>query len=497
MAEESLTYAYLGSNRTELVYIDDPRILNGKNCDCTCPGCGSPVGAWNNGARQAHHFKHISGSDCGKGQMTALHKMAQQILCEHKTAMSPLFNGQYYTEPAKKFSFEEVIPEKTVILAEAKRRPDCIGKIGDETIWVEFLVTHKVDDKKVEQIETAGITCFEIDLSDWKDYCFSQDQLRDRIENEVEDRKWICNQNLTLLEKKAEAEEEARAKAELERQRQKEEQTRESIRADLSEKLLAIFNLHKVLVALRYDEICSKRNQCEFHDKSACRRQAITNICDYYDSYRSVERDNCKCAYEFFSQTNTNRKHLFIELYSSDESFADIKTDEKVIQISGGRHKNFINKDYPLNDRSRQKISVRLVNFEKKRQPETEIAREENLYILSIDRNGIPQFEKSSCSFVSTPLRKNRIFEIRIIGAREDYGRDRPLTLCLAIAYKNGYKIKHCSLCKREVWGTCKNTQAHTQESYAQHCTDFCFDEHTVDCILEDCKNIKCKILNN
>ena len=63
------------------VFIDD--VPNGKNCGCHCKECGGNLIA-RQGNIKAHHFAHASGNDSIKCSMTALHLLAEEIICEEK-----------------------------------------------------------------------------------------------------------------------------------------------------------------------------------------------------------------------------------------------------------------------------------------------------------------------------------------------------------------------------------------------------------------------------
>ena len=80
-----LTYA-LDTNG-KLVHVDC--VPRGLACKCLCPHCKSELVAKNGGNRKVHHFAHVNGSDCVGAIESALHKMAKDILQEHKLIMLP------------------------------------------------------------------------------------------------------------------------------------------------------------------------------------------------------------------------------------------------------------------------------------------------------------------------------------------------------------------------------------------------------------------------
>ena len=60
----------------QIVKIQD--IERGKNCNCICPACGSPLIA-RKGNVNIWHFSHINGSNCTYGYQTSLHLLAKDI----------------------------------------------------------------------------------------------------------------------------------------------------------------------------------------------------------------------------------------------------------------------------------------------------------------------------------------------------------------------------------------------------------------------------------
>ena len=90
--EPMLTYALsVGTGR--MVCIDN--VEGGLSCNCCCPKCKEPlIAKKGNGGRQSH-FAHKSGSDCHGSYMTALHRMAEQIIQEEKSVMAPAYKDVY------------------------------------------------------------------------------------------------------------------------------------------------------------------------------------------------------------------------------------------------------------------------------------------------------------------------------------------------------------------------------------------------------------------
>ena len=177
-----LTYALDADGK--LIHVDS--VSRGLTCKCFCPHCKSELVAKNGGNFKAHHFAHINGSDCVGAVESALHKMAKDILQEHKLIMlPPVMRNGIETQTA----FDKV--EVEVFYKEFSLRPDCVGYIEDNRfMWVEFKRTHEVDVKKAGKIISAKVDCVEIDLN----LCeLDPIKLRTYIESSIEGRKWIYN----------------------------------------------------------------------------------------------------------------------------------------------------------------------------------------------------------------------------------------------------------------------------------------------------------------
>ena len=110
--DEILIYGLLNGTKNKLVHIDVAE--NGKECNCECPNCHAPLVARNGGKggryrQNIHHFAHASGYEpCGKGRMSALHILAQQIIKQEKKVMLPAYDRQFVKKSAEQFAFEDV-----------------------------------------------------------------------------------------------------------------------------------------------------------------------------------------------------------------------------------------------------------------------------------------------------------------------------------------------------------------------------------------------------
>lgn len=184
-AEPYLTYAI--GPKGKLVHVDS--VPNGLLCGCTCPKCNSELIAKNEGKHNTHHFAHVGNSDCVGAVESALHKMAKEILLEHKRVMMPSYpSGASSLRQFSKIDVECYCKELAL-------RPDCVGyNENGNALWVEFKRSHEVDTDKATKIQKAKIECVEIDINECH---LDPDKLRAFIENSVEKRQWIYCKHAT------------------------------------------------------------------------------------------------------------------------------------------------------------------------------------------------------------------------------------------------------------------------------------------------------------
>ena len=180
--EPKLTYALDASGK--MVHIGS--VDRGLSCNCRCPKCNEPLIAklGREGGRQAH-FAHRKGSDCHGSFMTALHKLAEQIIEKEKAVMAPA----YSKIERQRLSFVQVEVEKR--FERNDLQPDLVGVTADGLRWIiEIRNTHEVDESKKAKLIESNITCLEIDVREQ-----TLDNLESFILNSDENRKWINNPN--------------------------------------------------------------------------------------------------------------------------------------------------------------------------------------------------------------------------------------------------------------------------------------------------------------
>ena len=136
-----LTYALDAEGK--LIHVDS--VSTGLACKCFCPHCKSELVAKNGGNRKVHHFAHANGSDCVGAIESALHKMAKDILQEHRLIMlPPVQQGGI----GKQMAFGKI--EVEVFAKELSLRPDCIGYTEDGFIC-------KVSQEALDCLETQNL----------------------------------------------------------------------------------------------------------------------------------------------------------------------------------------------------------------------------------------------------------------------------------------------------------------------------------------------------
>lgn len=181
--EPKLTYALDAYGK--MVYIGNVE-KRGLSCNCRCPKCNEPLVAKLGyvGGRQ-RHFAHRKGSDCHGSYMTALHKLAEQIIEEEKAVMAP----EYKEIGRQSLSFVQVEKEQRVERKDLQ--PDIVGVTKDGLRWIiEIRNTHEVNEAKKAKLRESNITCLEIDVREQ-----TLENLKSFILESAENREWINNPN--------------------------------------------------------------------------------------------------------------------------------------------------------------------------------------------------------------------------------------------------------------------------------------------------------------
>ncbi|NOE33329.1 competence protein CoiA family protein [Ruegeria sp. HKCCD7318] len=195
-------------------------VQNGLKCGCICPSCKSPLIA-RQGKRRVWHFAHASDVNCSSFGETALHLAAKQTLKDLKGKIfipeevirkegwsAP---NQWESGPFAKLnalmthSVPGRIASESSVRIEPQDwehqgfRPDAVLELNDVQLFIEILVTHEVDQKKLGRMRRVGIGAIEIDLSE-TDHQASPDELISLIVSDAP-RKWLVTGRAETREK--------------------------------------------------------------------------------------------------------------------------------------------------------------------------------------------------------------------------------------------------------------------------------------------------------
>lgn len=181
---DDTTYA-LSPALNRMVHIDS--VQRGLSCSCVCPGCGEPMIA-NQGEHNKHYFSHErkpgAQHDLQKCYMSAMHRLAEQILVEKKMVMLPSY---YKIFGSRRMMFDRVEVEERHDRTDMQ--PDIVGITTDgKRYLIEILFSHAIDENKRKKIYADNLTCVEIDISNQR-----MNDLEDFLLNQDCQRKWINN----------------------------------------------------------------------------------------------------------------------------------------------------------------------------------------------------------------------------------------------------------------------------------------------------------------
>ena len=176
----------------KMVYIEDiPEEKRGLKCGCICSKCKSPLIA-KLGHDVPHgkrpHFAHPKDVECQGAVMSALHRLAEEILEEEKAVRVPGYKGIH----AKTISFTEVETEQRNDRPDLQ--PDIVGITEDGLRWhIEIRNTSEVKEHKLSKITSSEITCLEIDVRGHE--MDRKETLKNFLINSCDNREWLNNPN--------------------------------------------------------------------------------------------------------------------------------------------------------------------------------------------------------------------------------------------------------------------------------------------------------------
>ncbi|MCZ7861313.1 hypothetical protein O9X98_07805 [Agrobacterium salinitolerans] len=143
----------------------------GLKCNCQCPVCGRALVARKGSRRHsfAHHPEDVQRSCAAAGE-TLLHRFSKEILAREGYILRPAMTahdelGPLELKPAGKVAFDrvELEPRQGDVV------PDVVCYLGTRRLFVEFKVTHAVDDAKLSKLREHEASVIEIDLSGYRD----------------------------------------------------------------------------------------------------------------------------------------------------------------------------------------------------------------------------------------------------------------------------------------------------------------------------------------
>ena len=184
------------------------QVGSGKQLDCLCPACGSPLIA-KKGRKRQHHFAHVNSSSCESAAESALHRLAKQLICTPgtKLALPPYTIVVHRSRRSKSQPISETVPDvggATIQVAEGREESRFDGFTADAVISVhsasresrkdlivEIAVTHPCGKAKIRRIAAVGVPAIEIDLCEFPpDEEMSAETVR-KLFLESERMKWI------------------------------------------------------------------------------------------------------------------------------------------------------------------------------------------------------------------------------------------------------------------------------------------------------------------
>ena len=164
------------------------QVEKGLACNCICFECSEPVVA-KKGEKNEHHFAHSSNKEsCHINPESILHKFAKQVIMEAKAVVLPPLPNTDEVED-KTWQFTRLIEEQAV----GSIRPDIVGSVDDETVFIEVAVTSFVDTDKLDFIKRLGIKTVEIDLREilGQSIDIPSEEARLFILDQVDNKKWL------------------------------------------------------------------------------------------------------------------------------------------------------------------------------------------------------------------------------------------------------------------------------------------------------------------
>lgn len=193
MVKETLKLPY-GLRDSYIVHISEiSEDQRGLKCNCVCPVCHEPLQA-RIGMKRIKHFAHSR--NCPNAAETALHMMAKDIVLNNRQILLPHVEFAYeIIKPSKYFKYNHAKSEYFI----KGIKPDLMISDGKNTLFIEIVVTHDVDDEKYEKIKYMNLSVLKIDL---EEYYYTSilngtyEHLENHIIHQQTNKEWINNKLL-------------------------------------------------------------------------------------------------------------------------------------------------------------------------------------------------------------------------------------------------------------------------------------------------------------
>lgn len=171
-------------------------VESGLACGVDCIVCGATLEAHK--GNTLHYFKHKNKtSNCKTSFETLMHKIAKEIIKEHKQLMLPPVEiGEKRLYPERKIKIDKVELEHRLegII------PDIVCTIQNRELLIEINVTNPLSAEKRKKIEELGLATIEISIS--KELIFSNPkEVETRIIYSTKNKKWIYNSKTIKFDK--------------------------------------------------------------------------------------------------------------------------------------------------------------------------------------------------------------------------------------------------------------------------------------------------------
>lgn len=192
--------------------LDSRQVKRGLACGCICPECKAPLEAVH-GKRRDWFFRHAKGSInktyCAHPLETSIHLKAKELFQENTMLRLPKVSIKPGNQvPEIVFSEAEYFYITKAEMEYSRDGNDAIPDIalfsGDRKIYAEILVTHAVDDDKIEKLHRRGVSTLEIDLSKHVDLLktMTEDEFKDNLFRDDSNKEWVYTEELYQFRKK-------------------------------------------------------------------------------------------------------------------------------------------------------------------------------------------------------------------------------------------------------------------------------------------------------